>query len=117
MQGRGGAFIEFLGKTASTPMGAAVFAKKFNSPVVPAFIIRQPDGHHKVEIGEILRYEDTGDSDKDLFDLTYKMTKILEKKILDNPTQWLWFQKRWNTPVNEKKIKHHTVKAEVTADE
>ena len=98
-------------------MGAAVFAKKFNSPIVPAFILRQPDGHHRVEIGEIMRYEDTGDSDKDLFDLTYKMTKFLEKKILDNPTQWLWFQKRWNTPVNEKKIKHHTVKAEVTADE
>ena len=115
--GPGGAFIEFLGKTASTPMGAAVFAKKFNSPIVPAFILRQPDGHHRVEIGEIIRYEDTGDSDKDLFDLTYKMTKFLEKKILDNPTQWLWFQKRWNTPVNEKKIKHRSVKAEATADE
>lgn len=115
--GPGGAFIEFLGKTASTPMGAAVFAKKFNSPVVPAFIIRQPDGHHKVEIGEIMRYEDTGDSDKDLFELTYKMTKFLEQKILANPTQWLWFQKRWNTPPDEQKIKHHTVKAEVAADE
>ncbi|HAQ54975.1 MAG TPA: lipid A biosynthesis acyltransferase, partial [Anaerovibrio sp.] len=92
--GPGGAFIEFLGKTASTPMGAAVFAKKFNSPILPAFILRQPDGHHKVVIGEVLRYEDTGDSDKDLFDLTYKMTKILEKIIIENPTQWLWFQKR-----------------------
>ena len=115
--GPGGAFIEFLGKVASTPMGAAVFAKKFNSPVVPAFIIRQPDGHHRVEIGEILRYEDTGDSDQDLFNLTYKMTKFLEKKIMDNPTQWLWFQKRWNTPVDQKKVKHHTVKSEVATDE
>ena len=77
--GPGGAFIEFLGKTASTPMGAAVFAKKFNSPIIPAFILRQPDGHHKVLVGDILRYEDTGDADKDLFNLTYKMTKILRK--------------------------------------
>lgn len=115
--GPGGAFIEFLGKTASTPMGAAVFAKKFNSPIIPAFILRQPDGHHKVVIGEILRYEDTGDSDKDLFDLTYKMTKILEKIILDNPTQWLWFQKRWNTPPEQQVQKHHTVKTEVNANE
>ena len=115
--GPGGAFIEFLGKTASTPMGAAVFAKKFNSPVVPAFIIRQPDGRHRVEIGEILRYEDTGDSDKDLYNLTYKMTKILEKKILDNPTQWLWFQKRWNTKPEQQKIKQHTVKTEVVQND
>ncbi|ORU00938.1 Lipid A biosynthesis lauroyl acyltransferase [Anaerovibrio sp. JC8] len=115
--GPGGAFIEFLGKTASTPMGAAVFAKKFNSPILPAFILRQPDGHHKVVIGEVLRYEDTGDSDKDLFDLTYKMTKILEKIIIENPTQWLWFQKRWNTAPEQKVQKHHIVKTEVASDE
>lgn len=108
--GPGGAFIEFLGKTASTPMGAAVFAKKFNSPIIPAFILRQPDGHHKVLVGEIIRYTDTGNPDKDLFDLTYKMTKILEKIILDNPTQWLWFQKRWNTPPEQRVQKHHMVK-------
>lgn len=110
--GPGGAFVPFFGKLASSPMGAAVFAKKFNSPVLPAFILRQPDGHHKVVIGEILRYEDTGDSDKDLYDFTYKMTKILEKIIRENPTQWLWFQHRWNTPPDEQKQKHHVVKSE-----
>ena len=39
--GPGGAFTEFLGRTASTPMGPAVFARKFNSPVLPAFILRK----------------------------------------------------------------------------
>ena len=108
--GPGGAFIEFLGKTASTPMGPAVFAKKFHSPVLPAFIIRQPDGRHLVKILEVMRFEDTGDTDGDLFRFTEKMTKILEQVIRENPTQWLWFQKRWNTPVEMKKEnKHHTV--------
>ncbi len=111
--GPGGAFLPFLGKIASTPMGAAVFAYKFNSPVVPAFIIRQPNGKHKVLVGEIMRYEDTGDTDKDLFNFTARMTKIVEQVIRDNPTQWLWFQKRWNTPPEEQKTgKHHTVKAQ-----
>ena len=108
--GPGGAFIEFLGKTASTPMGPAVFAKKFNSPVLPAFIIRQPNGRHLVKILEVMHFENTGDTDKDLFQFTEKMTKILEQVIRENPTQWLWFQKRWNTPVEMKKEnKHHTV--------
>ena len=111
--GPGGAFLPFLGKIASTPMGAAVFAHKFNSPVVPAFIIRQPNGKHKVLVGEIMRYEDTGDTDKDLFDFTARMTKIVEQVIRDNPTQWLWFQHRWNTPPEEQKTgKHHTVKSQ-----
>ena len=108
--GPGGAFINFLGKVASTPMGPAVFAKKFNSPVLPAFIIRQPDGRHLVKILEVMHFEDTGNTDEDLFKFTEKMTKILEQVIRENPTQWLWFQKRWNTPLEMKKEnKHHTV--------
>ncbi|MBR1578967.1 MAG: lysophospholipid acyltransferase family protein [Selenomonadaceae bacterium] len=110
--GPGGAFIDFLGKTASTPMGPAVFSKRFNAPVLPAFILRQPNGRHKVMIGEAMHFVDSGDADKDLFDFTVKMTKILERVILDNPTQWLWFQKRWNTPPEMQKTKHHRLGAE-----
>ena len=110
--GPGGAFIDFLGKTASTPMGPAVFSKRFNAPVLPAFILRQPNGRHKVMIGEAMHFVDSGDADKDLFDFTVKMTRILERVILDNPTQWLWFQKRWNTPPEMQKTKHHRLGAE-----
>ena len=106
--GPGGAFIEFLGKVASTPMGPAVFSKKFKSPVIPAFIIRQQNGKHLVKIFEPMHFEDTGDTDGDLLRFTEKMTRLLEKIILENPTQWLWFQKRWNTPPEmQKKNKHH----------
>ena len=89
-------------------MGPAVFARKFDAPVLPAFILRQPDGRHKVVIKEVMRYKDTGNPDKDLFDFTVEMTKILEQVIRENPTQWLWFQKRWNTSPEEMKSgKHH----------
>ena len=111
--GPGGAFIDFLGRTASTPMGPAVFARKFNSPVIPSFIIRQPNGTHKVLIYEPLRYEDTGDPDADLLNLTKRMTVILTDVIRKYPTQWLWFQKRWNTTVEQQKQKRHIVKTEV----
>ncbi|MGL5270118.1 MAG: lipid A biosynthesis acyltransferase, partial [Selenomonadaceae bacterium] len=74
-------------------------------------------GKHKVIIGEPLRYEDHGDANKDLFDFTVRMTRIVEKLILENPSQWLWFQKRWNTPPAEKKIKHHTVKTQAVKHE
>lgn len=111
-----GAFLPFLGKMASTPMGPAVFACKFNAPVLPAFILRQPNGMHKVVIGEVMRYEDTGDTDKDLFNFTAKMTAIMEKVIRENPTQWLWFQKRWNTSLEQQKTgTHHIVKSQEDA--
>lgn len=110
--GPGGAFIDFLGRPASTPMGPAVFSRKFNAPVIPAFILRQEDGRHRVIVGEALRYEDHGDTDRDLYDFTVRMTRILERVVRENPTQWLWFQKRWNTPLEERHVKHHTVTAE-----
>lgn len=108
--GPGGAFIDFLGRPASTPLGPAVFARKFNAPVVPAFILRRSDGRHRVLVGEALRYEDRGDPDGDLYDFTVRMTRILEGVIRENPTQWLWFQKRWNTPPEQRQVKHHTLR-------
>ncbi|MBD3878975.1 MAG: lysophospholipid acyltransferase family protein [Quinella sp. 1Q5] len=116
--GPGGAFIKFLGKTASTPMGPAVFSRRFNAPVLPAFIIRKEDGRHLVKIGEVMHFEDTGDTDADLLRFTEKMTKILEQTIREHPTQWLWFQKRWNTPPEMQKTnKHHTVKVRKKSSE
>jgi len=116
--GPGGAFINFLGKTASTPLGPAVFSRRFNAPVVPAFIIRKENGRHLVKIGEPMHFEDTGDTDADLLRFTEKMTAILENVIRENPTQWLWFQKRWNTPPErQNKNKHHTVKVRKKSSE
>lgn len=105
--GPGGAFIEFLGKMAATPLGPAVFSRKFRAPVVPAFILRRPDGKHTVRVYERMEYVDTGDTEKDLYDLTVRMTRLMEEVIRENPTQWLWFQKRWNTPPEMKKEKRH----------
>ena len=110
--GPGGAFIEFLGKTASTPMGPAVFSRRDVHVEGNVILTNQEDGRHLVKIGEVMHFEDTGDTDADLFRFTEKMTRILENVIRENPTQWLWFQKRWNTPPDmQKKNKHHTVKA------
>lgn len=106
--GPGGAFIDFLGKPASTPLGPAVFAKRFKSPVVPCFIVRRPDGKHKVLIHEPLYYQDNGNEEQDLYDFTVKLTRIIENTIKEYPTQWLWFQKRWNTTPEMKKQKHTT---------
>ncbi len=99
--GVNGIFIKFLGKMASTPKGAAVFAKKFNSPVVPAFIIRRPEGGHRVIINPPLYYEDTGSETQDLCNFTIRMTNVIETAIKKYPDEWMWFQKRWNTKLED----------------
>lgn len=96
--GRDGIFVDFFGCAASTPAGPAAFAEKFRSPVVPAFIFHRPGGGHQVEIKPPLVCEHSGDTARDVRENTRRMTKLLEDVIRRHPDEWLWFQKRWNTP-------------------
>jgi KDO2-lipid IV(A) lauroyltransferase len=89
--GREGVFIDFLNKPASTPSGPAVFARRNNAPVVPAFIRRDGDKH-------IITFE-TNDVEADILANLHTITKRVEEQIKKYPAEWLWFQKRWNTPV------------------
>lgn len=95
--GEEGAFVDFFGRKASTPLAPAIFADKYQASIVPAFTFRCPDGGHRVVILPF-EYERSGDSEQDLYRNTARMTKIIEDMIRAHPDQWLWFQKRWKTP-------------------
>ncbi|MBP2639122.1 MAG: lipid biosynthesis acyltransferase [Firmicutes bacterium] len=100
--GRAGLFVDFLGKMASTPLGPATFARKFNVPVIPVFIVRRPEGGHRVVVQEPFYCEKTGNEEADLYRATQQMVKITENMIRQYPDHWLWFIKRWNTKYDEK---------------
>ncbi|WP_301859846.1 lysophospholipid acyltransferase family protein [uncultured Megasphaera sp.] len=91
----------FLGKMSSTPKGPALFARKFGSPILPIFAIHDEHHHHRVIIGDVMYYEDTGDREADIARLTRKMAVLTEKFIKEHPTEWLWFQHRWSTKPEE----------------
>lgn len=95
--GKEGVFVDFLGKKASTPTGPAFFAEKLDAVVIPGFIFHQPSGGHRIVIGPQFPYERSGDLKQDIYTNTIRMTEIIEKVIKEHPTDWLWFQKRWNT--------------------
>lgn len=109
--GKDGLFIKFFGKMASTPLGPAVFARKFKAPVVPAFIVRRPEGGHRIIIQPPLYYENIGGDPESINKLTERMTKIIEDTIRQYPDEWLWFQKRWNTPFHEEASQVSTTSA------
>ena len=62
----------------------------------------------KAITGIPIYYEDTGDRKVDDYNVTLKMTQIVEEVIKEYPDNWLWFQHRWNTPYTppeEKELK------------
>ena len=79
---------------------------------VPVFMLRDKNGKHIAQVHEPFYFNDTGNEEQDLYDITVKMTNLIESVIRENPSQWMWFQKRWNTPLNEEKQagKHHAKK-------
>ncbi len=95
--GSQGIFVDFFGKKASTPVGPAIFAKKFDSVIIPIFAYRRPQGGHHVVIEPPLDYERQVSDEQEIYQNTVKMTKIIEEAVTAHPEDWLWFMKRWNT--------------------
>ncbi|MCX7780726.1 MAG: lysophospholipid acyltransferase family protein [Negativicutes bacterium] len=95
--GHDGIFVEFLGKMASTPQGPAVFARKFKCPIIPTFIVRRPEGGHKIIVHPPVEWQEYDTEDRTIYELTKTLTLLTENFIRQYPDEWLWFQKRWNT--------------------
>ena len=93
--------VPFLGQESSAVVGPATFAQKFGSPVVPVFASRKPEGGHIVHILPPLYYVDSGNQDVDMYRLTEQCCQVTENFIKEHPTEWLWFQHRWNTKSDE----------------
>lgn len=95
----GGIFVKFFGKMASTPVGPAFFANKFKAPILPLFIVRNPDGvGHRIVSKPPFFYENTGDEQADMLRVTEQMVKVTEEIIAEHKDNWIWFMRRWNTP-------------------
>jgi KDO2-lipid IV(A) lauroyltransferase len=87
--------IEFLGKRTIIPKGPAVFARRCGSPIVPTFMIRNPDDTFTFKFYEPIMTGLTNNKDEDLLITTKKITKVLEDVIRSYPTQWYVFRRFW----------------------
>ena len=90
-----GTFVPFFGKLAYTPIAAAALALRFEAPIILSWCNRYPDGYD-VHV-ERFQFTTTGDSERDVTELTAQLTAKLEKAIKRYPAQWVWLHKRWKT--------------------
>ncbi|MDR1941310.1 MAG: lysophospholipid acyltransferase family protein [Endomicrobium sp.] len=94
--GRQGVFVEFFGRPASVPKGAALFALRAGCPIITAFGVRQPDATIKVYLDEI-PLPNTGDPEKDVEIICVEYSKKLEQAVRLHPEHWFWFHRKWKT--------------------
>ncbi|MEO7794558.1 MAG: lysophospholipid acyltransferase family protein, partial [Thermoanaerobaculia bacterium] len=84
-----GVFVEFFGRPAWTPVGAAELALRFDAVVLPTFIVRRPDGTHEATIHPELALPAAPTA------ATALMTAAIEAQIRSHPEQWVWLHRRW----------------------
>ncbi len=90
-----GVFVEFFGRPAWTPTGAAVLALRTGCPVVPGFAARLPDGRMRLAFSPAMEAAAGEAGDADAARLTAALTRQIERQIREYPEQWVWMHRRW----------------------
>jgi KDO2-lipid IV(A) lauroyltransferase len=92
-----GVFVDYFGRPACTTDGLALLALHTGAPVLPAYIVRLPDGRYRLVFGPEVEVIRTGDRDADVLANTQRFTKVIEQIVRRYPDQWLWVHQRWKT--------------------
>lgn len=101
-QAKGGIFVPFFGKPASTAKGAAVLTKRTNASMMAAYVERNLDHTHTITFKE-LKTQKMNSSKEFIYSTTKQISAFFEKVIEHRPEQWLWIHPRWKTrPILEK---------------
>jgi KDO2-lipid IV(A) lauroyltransferase len=91
-----GVFVDFFGKPACTTPGLALLSAVTQAPVLPVFLIRQPDGKLQFELLPAIP-PPAGRDEQTIRDMTQQYTNVVESVIRRYPDQWIWMHRRWKT--------------------
>ena len=83
-------FVPFFDIPASTPSSLVTIAQKTNARIFTAFIRKDKKRGYEIFLDEI-------DSKLPLEQILKIFNDRLEQQIAADPTQWVWFHKRWRT--------------------
>ena len=87
-------FVPFFGRPAKTPRGPAVFAIRFDAPIVFCSAMLQPTGKYRFTAEEI-PVAKSGDRDADVQATVANFTRALERLVRKHPDQYFWQHRRW----------------------
>lgn len=107
--GRGGIFVEFFGKPASTLKTIALLAQQYNALICVGCSRRLPErGTHweRFELGveEVIDPQEIT-SDNPILEITQRYTAALERAVRRAPEQYFWLHKRWKTAPGDREAR------------
>lgn len=90
-----GITLEFFGKPAVFPEGAAAFAVKTGAVIIPGFMVRNPDDTFTLRFEKPLENTPVDDKKTEIKNLILHYKSIFEDYIRRYPDQWYMFRRFW----------------------
>jgi KDO2-lipid IV(A) lauroyltransferase len=97
MAPRDGVFVNFFGRSACTSTGLALIARRTGASVVPAFIVREARGRHRIIFQPPVELAHSRNVEEDVVINTARCTAVIERMVRAYPDQWLWMHRRWKS--------------------
>ena len=94
---RDGVVIDWFGRPTNFAQGPATLARHQNLPIIPIYITRLADGHHKGIIHPPIPVPHTKDKKADILAATKEVGRVLESHIRAHPEEWFWLHDRWKS--------------------
>lgn len=92
-----GVVVKFFNRATNFVTGAASMSRFRKIPIFPAFMHRNSDGTHVLEIFSPLRVERTADKHADIKSMTQRLATLIEEHIKKYPAEWFWLHDRWKS--------------------
>lgn len=84
-----------FGVAAMTTHAPAILAERLNVPVVPMSVRRTEGAHFQIGFHPAVEFAHSGNSARDILEMTTALNGFIEAEIRRRPEHWLWMHKRF----------------------
>ena len=82
--------VNFMGKNVNFPVGPVILAMSSGAAIIPAFVLKQPDGRYLGLLEDAIPFLSKGNRDEAIKENLNAIARIFEKYIRSYPDQWYY---------------------------
>lgn len=83
--------VTLFGRSCKVPTGAASFAWRTGAPILPCFLVREPDGMQRFLVDQLITVPKNLPREEAIHQTTRQLAEVFARTIRRYPTQWYHF--------------------------
>jgi KDO2-lipid IV(A) lauroyltransferase len=90
--------VEFLWRPAATTSAPAILALRSRAALIPVFIAFDGKDGYQVNFEDEIEVPGGLSRSETIKEITIRINRVLEKRIMVAPELWMWGHRRWLNP-------------------